>query len=143
MQFIQSNINNEYPFRYDLFEKEMNGLYDEFIDLYYEAYFALKSKNMYIAEKSILEARNIFSEHLSLVSLEGNYYFEINDIENSIERLSYIISIDNRNFSAYLNRANMHIRISELKKAYNDYHKCIEQDLDQEKRNNFGTDGRI
>ncbi|MCH3963288.1 MAG: tetratricopeptide repeat protein [Clostridium sp.] len=130
IQFVLSNINFQYKLRYDLFEENINGSYDDFINLYYEAYFALKNKNLYTCQKSILEAKEIFPKHLDLIILEGRYYSEVNNIKMSLDKLSYAIGLDNEDFEAHLYRAHVYVRIGKLEHAYGDYKKCLELSSD-------------
>jgi tetratricopeptide (TPR) repeat protein len=126
IQFVLSNINKKYRLRYDLFKENINGSYDDFIELYYKACSELENKNLYMCEKSILKAEEIFPEHPDLIILEGRYYSQINDIEKSLEKLSYVISLDNEDLEAHLYRAHVYMRIGTLENAYGDYKKCLE-----------------
>lgn len=125
IQFMLSNINYEYKLRYNFFKEEINGSYDDFISFYYKAYFALKRKEMYSTEKSIIEAKKIFSEHPDLIILEGKYYSELNNIEKALERLSYAVEIDSKNSDSYYNRAGVYLGIGRFEEAYKDYHTAL------------------
>lgn len=130
IQYVMANINNEYKLRYYLLKECIDGSYDEFIDLYYEAYFAFNNKNLYIANKRISEAKKICPTHLDLVTLEGNYYAEINRVEEAIEKLSYVINEDGEDSNAYYDRANVFLRSGKLQNAYEDYKKCLDLNPD-------------
>ncbi|AND83530.1 tetratricopeptide repeat protein [Clostridium tyrobutyricum] len=128
IQFVISNINNQYRLRYDLFKSKINGSYDDFINLYYKAYFSLQNKNLHTAQKSILQAKQIFDGHPDLIILEGSYHVEINRIDKAIENFSHVINKDDNDFYAHLNRADTYIKSGKLSMAYEDYRKCLSID---------------
>lgn len=128
IQYVLANINNEYRLNYHLFNENIKGSYDEFIDLYYKAYFDLREKRLYGADKCIKQAKEIFDGHLDLIVLEANYYAELNRVEEAVERLTHVINLDENYSAAYFDRANIFLRIGKLKEAYEDYHKCLSLD---------------
>ena len=130
IKYLLWNLNNEHKLNYHLFNENMRGSYDEFIESYYKAYFALGENKLYEAHMYIKKAREMFGEHLDLIILEGKYYAGLNRVEEAINRFSYVIASDENHFIGYFLRANIFRKIGKFKEAYEDYHKCLILDSD-------------
>lgn len=115
------NLNKE--------DKEKLGDFKEaFIELYNEAYDAIKKKRLYTALKGIRKLKEIDNENTNVMVLEAEYYENRNNLKKALEKITEAIDKDEKNGLAYYLRGKYKTNMGKLEGAYDDIRKAITLD---------------
>ena len=126
INFVFSNISKQFRLRYELFEKDIEIPFDEWIGAYYDALYELRENNIYDAKKHLEKMLAIYQGHPDLILLEGRYYLTTNHVERAIELFSKVISQNAEDIEAHLNRADAFLRLGRVDEAYDDNKKAFQ-----------------
>jgi hypothetical protein len=119
---VEGRVGIDLPYEYKYIETEQlsqkayqlekKGLYDEAINVYYEAY-------------------KIEPENPLLLFSLSEVYSVINQLETAIALLNAVIELDSTNAAFYNNRGLLHYKLKENEQAITDYTKAVQLDSTQ------------
>jgi tetratricopeptide (TPR) repeat protein len=125
IDFISSNIDMDFGFRYELFKKDMPIDYDGYIKNYYEANDELKFNHIYQTRKILDNSLGIYPYHPDMRILNGRYYLATNNVDKAVKIFTDVILENKNDFEAHLNRGNAFLRLGRVNEASEDYNKAL------------------
>ncbi|HPO97741.1 MAG TPA: tetratricopeptide repeat protein [Bacillota bacterium] len=124
--FVISKIENHSPdFSYDF----LNGAcdFDLFIDYREEAFYALRKRDLDLAKQLLDAANQIYAGDPDLRRLLARYYCLTNQIDAALAEYNQILTINDQDLDAHLNRALLLQKSGNYKTAINDYQWLLTQ----------------